>query len=87
MFRHGVVVGFSLGGLEGKHSVPRAELYALVALARATQGDIVVYCDCKYVVDRCLRLRGVGANSAHAGLWTELAVVLAKRPGRFHSPE
>ena len=73
------------GGLAGpRQTVPRSEIYALLHLATHTDGDILVYSDCKNAVDTYRNLQhGWKPDSltANGDLWGQLALGLADRKG------
>ena len=65
-------LGAAYGSLAGlRQSVPRAELNALLELAKRTDGDIVCVVDCEYVA-KGYRRGPRAVHRSHADLWSQL---------------
>eukprot|EP00959_Pyramimonas_sp_CCMP1952_P401036 8403553-Pyramimonas_sp.AAC.1 len=64
-----------------KQSSPRAELYALIMLARRTTGHCRVYCDYLRVVQGARRPLRDKRGSSMLDLWVQVHDVLSARGG------
>ena len=73
----------------GKQTVPRAELTALIWLARHTHGDVDVAIDSKYVV-KGFKKGPKGTYASNLDLWSDLWAASATWKGALlcigHSP-
>ena len=70
------------GGLPGfKQTVPRAELYAVIALLRLRPpGSFTrIGVDCKYIVTGCLRSPALVASKDNADLWEEYFLLISNK--------
>ena len=83
---------WSFGGLEAgleehdpeSQTVPLSELVAITMLATRTSGDVLVYCDCKYVCDLFGKdARHWPLEGSHSAWLAALRERLLEREGRF----
>ena len=74
------VLAHASGGIEGKQTVPRAELTALAWIAWRTSGDITVAVDAMYVVKGFNRGEQ-WVHGSNVGLWQHLWQGIAERQG------
>lgn len=74
---------FGCLGPDERHTVPRAELMALLQLLKASiqEEDLLVYSDCKYVVRGIARGRGGGYGGPHEDLWQQVWKEIGQRSG------
>ena len=74
------ILGHASGGLEGKQTVPRAELTALRWVAWRTSGDIEIAVDAAYVV-KGFKRGPKHVHGSNADAWRDLWEAVAEREG------
>ena len=79
----GVVTDMCMGSLPGKkQTVCRGELFAVLSIARQTEGEMTMYVDASYVVNGFAKGKSKVWN-ANSDLWRELWEVVKTRPGQL----